>query len=138
MYQFVDPDKQVDKSLAGKYYSWDLKNLPWDEKDMKWLYKKGKDTDSTLMAISDVLSKCDEVCIATDDDPTGEGELLAWEILDQLNIAPKRWSRMYFVDESQKELQKAFEQRKTIISKDKDTDNLIETRDQLNNILDMI
>ena len=122
LYQLASPELQVDKALKAKYHSWSLENLPWNETDMHWVYTKGKDSDAALAAIQDTLQKCDEVCIATDDDPTGEGELLAWEILDHLNIAPKKWSRMYFVDESAKELQKAFVNRKKIESKDKDPD----------------
>lgn len=122
LYGFVNPDKQVAPALAAKYGKWDLDSLPWDEKDFQWKYAKKKDSDDTLKQIKSVLSKCSEVVIATDDDPTGEGELLAWEILDQLNIAPKVFSRMYFADESAKEIQKSFVNRKNIPSMDQDMD----------------
>lgn len=122
LYALDDPENQVDKPLADRYKSWDISNLPWSEKDFHWKYRPAKDSKDTLATIKSSLSICDEVCIATDDDPTGEGELLAWEILDQLNISPKKWSRMYFVDESQKELQKAFVNRKPIQSMQTDPD----------------
>lgn len=122
LYALDDPEKQVSADLTTKYKSWDISNLPWNEADLKWKYKKGKDVDDTLKTIKSVLSSCDEVCIATDDDPTGEGSLLAWEILDQLKISPKKWSRMYFADESVKSLQKSFTGRKSLISMEKDPD----------------
>ena len=122
LYTMDDPDKQVSAALAPKYKSWELDNLPWNETDFKWSYHPSKDAQSTLDDIKSTLSQCDEICIATDDDPTGEGELLAWEILDQLKLAPKKWSRMYFIDESKKELQKAFVNRKPIKSMQTDAD----------------
>lgn len=122
LYEFDDPEKQVSNALSADYKSWQLDKLPWDEHDFQWKYKKKKDADDTLKTIKANLSKCDEICIATDVDPTGEGELLAWEILDQLNLAPKKWSRMYFVDESAKEVTKAFKSRKQLQSMISDPD----------------
>ena len=109
-------------ALAPQYKSWDVKHLPWDEKDFNWKYVKKKDVDDALKQIKKVLSTCSEIVIATDDDPTGEGELLAWEILSELKLAPKSWSRMYFEDESVKEVQKAFRNRKSIKSMQSDVD----------------
>lgn len=119
LYELDDPDKQVDKVLAAKYRSWELSNLPWNEKDFKWNYRKQKDLPGAKRKVADILSdiqtefaKCDEICTATDDDPSGEGTLLADEILLGMNIHAKKWSRMFFVDESVKEIQKAFVNRK--------------------------
>lgn len=122
LYEYVDPEKQVAPALASQYHSWNIENLPWNEKDLNWKRDKKKDISSTLKQIKDVLSKCDEICIATDDDPTGEGELLAWEILDELNLRPKKWSRMYFADEAPNSIQDAFKKRKTIPSMAQDMD----------------
>lgn len=122
LYEMSKPEKQVAAPLVAKYKSWNMKHLPWDERDFQWKYEKKKDVNDALKQIKDVLSKCSEVVIATDDDPTGEGELLAWEILDQLHIAAKKWSRMYFIDESPKEITKAFVNRKTIPSMAQDMD----------------
>ncbi len=119
LYTFVDPEKQVDASLASKYHSWNMDNLPWNEKDFKWKYKKAQDIPNSNRKVQDILndiqttlSKCDEICTATDDDPTGEGTLLADEILFGLNLKAKKWSRMFFEDESVKKLQEAFVKRK--------------------------
>ena len=67
---------------------------------------------------------CDEIAIATDDDPTGEGELLAWEILDHLNLHNKKISRFHFLDETEKSLQEAFTNRTPITSMMDDPDYL--------------
>lgn len=114
IYTFVDPEKQVSKSLASKYHSWSIDNLPWDERDFTWKKVLVKDKAGVLSNIEAALRKCDEICIATDVEPTGEGELLAWEILDALALKPKKWSRMYFEDESVKSIQKAFVNRKEL------------------------
>lgn len=122
LYKFMSPEDQVDTSLSTYYKSWDINNLPWDESKFKWKYAKGKDTADTLKQIKTILNTCSEIVIATDDDPTGEGELLAWEILSELKLRPQKWSRMYFADESVKEIQKAFVNRKTIQSMQTDKD----------------
>lgn len=114
VFGYITPDKQVSPALSAKYKSWDLDNLPWNEKDIKWEKVKKKDTSSILATIKTVLSPCDEIVIATDVDPTGEGELLAWEILDALKFRPKKWSRMYFTDEAVPSIQKAFVSRKPL------------------------
>lgn len=121
LYEFADPDKQVAAELVSKYRNWYLKDLPWNEADIAWKRVKAKGADPVLKEIKTGLKGCDEVVIATDDDPTGEGELLAWEILEGLKIKA-RWSRMYFVDESVKSIQKAFRERKPIASMAADTD----------------
>lgn len=122
LYEFDSPEKQVPKSLVDKYKSWDLGNLPWIETDFSWKYITKSDVKDTLDTIKKVLSTCDEIVIATDDDPSGEGELLAWEILSQLKLKPKKWSRMYFVDESAKEITKAFVNRRQLQSMETDPD----------------
>ena len=122
LFEFKDPHEQVGNALSERYRVWNLDNLPWNEAHFKWARKQKPDTSSVLKNIKSVLSKCSEIVIATDVDPTGEGELLAWEILDELHLAPKRFSRMYFTDEAPKSLQKAFVTRKTIPSMMKDMD----------------
>ena len=123
LYEFVNPDEMVtDEALAKKLKSWNVDNLPWDESQFSWKRAKKKDTASLLKSLKSDLSSCDEIVIATDVDPTGEGELLAWEILDELKLRPKKFSRMFFIDESKKEVQKAFVQRKPIASMLSDMD----------------
>lgn len=123
LFEFADPADQVPANLKEDYGGkWTLDKLPWDESRMNWRRVKKKGVDDTLRAIKDGLSKCDEIAIATDVDPSGEGELLAWEILDELHLTPKRWSRFYFTDEAPTSIQKAFKTRKQIPSMLQDDD----------------
>lgn len=109
-----EPSHQVPPDKKEKYADWSITNLPWDEKDFRWKYKAKDTKDDTPSRIASTLAACDEICIATDNDPTGEGELLAWEILWQKKVRSKKYSRMYFEDESPASVQKAFRERKTL------------------------
>ena len=122
IYEYDDPSKQVQAVLVPKYKSWELDNLPWNESDFKWKRSLKKDKKEVLDRIKKAFSGCDEIVIATDVDPTGEGELLAWEILLEGNIKARKYSRMYFVDEAASSIQKAFKTRQVIGSADTDMD----------------
>lgn len=123
LYEFLDPKDQVAPALQDKYKSWMLQNMPWDHTDFKWLYGPRGDVDQCLEDINDTFEKCDEIVIATDDDPSGEGTLLAAEIIIELGFdGKKKISRMFFADESPKELQKAFKNRKKFRSVRDDPD----------------
>lgn len=115
VYEYVDPDQHVHPSLAAKYKSWSMSYLPWRAEDFGWKKKLKPKVSKVTSDIKNTLSKCSEIVIATDVDPTGEGAVLAIEILDELNlIGNKRFTRMYFIDESEVEIQKAFVGRKQI------------------------
>ena len=116
IYEFADPSAMVPASLKEQYAKWSLENLPWDETNFNWKRTQKKDTADVRKRIVDALMKCDEIAIATDVDPSGEGELLAWEILDENGLHPKKWSRFYFTDEAPASIQKAFKTRKQIPS----------------------
>lgn len=117
-----NPHEMVPSSLQDKYKSWDIEQLPWNADDFQWRKQPKKGADKILDAIKKTLERCDEIVIATDVDPTGEGELLAWEILEELNLDNHPVSRMYFMDESEKSIQKAFLQRKRLSSMEEDGD----------------
>ena len=125
IFEFDKPDGQVEENLKKKYKSWNLCYLPWNENDFKWKRSLKKGTSDIAKNIKSKLMQCSEIIIATDFDPTGEGQLLAWEILEELEIYPQKYSRMFFEDESVKEIQKAFVKRRTIISMKTDMDYLI-------------
>ena len=114
LYEFAEPEQQVPSALSETYKSWKLEHLPWDETQLAWKYKKGKDVTSALQAIKKTLTGCDEVVIGTDDDPTGEGELIAWQVFSELGLRANKYTRMFFADESEKEIQKAFVNRKLL------------------------
>ena len=122
LYEYKEPDEQVNTSLKAKYHSWSPANLPWDENDFRWIREKKGDAASLLSSIRSVLNQCDEIIIATDADPSGEGSLLGWEIIDELGLSRKKISRMFFDDESVKKLQQAFRNRKPLTTSDKDPD----------------
>ena len=123
LYEFTDPENMVsDETLKKKYHSWNVNLLPWNETDFAWKKVKKSGISDVLKNIKDGLSGCDEICIATDVDPTGEGELLAWEILHELKLKPKKWTRIYHDDEEVKSIQKAFRARKTLPSMEDDMD----------------
>lgn len=114
------PDKAADMcpdALKAKYASWNIANLPWNYQDFSWKKKKSSGMDKILKNIQAAASGCDEICIATDDDPTGEGELLAWEIIAGLKLKAQKYTRMYFEDETPASVQKAFISRKYLGNK---------------------
>lgn len=121
LYELAKPEFQVAPALAPKYKSWALSNLPWDETAIQWKKNPRDGSAAILKEIKTTLSACDEIVIATDDDPTGEGELLAWEILSALNLK-KKTTRMYFPDEAVKSIQDAFVSRVPIKSMMEDMD----------------
>ncbi len=114
LYEFADPADMVDDKKSSKYKSWDVANLPWNENDFSWKRVKKKGVNDVLKSIKSTLAGCDEIVIATDVDPTGEGELLAYEVIEELKLQKKKISRMYFIDETVPEIQKAFKNRKVI------------------------
>jgi DNA topoisomerase-3 len=117
LYEFVDPHRMVaDPALVTKYQKWDLANLPWDPEDLNWELELIKGADSVAQDVKRALSNCDEIVIATDVDPTGEGGMIAVNLLVELGLQPRSWSRMYFTDEAPASLQKAFTSRKPIPS----------------------
>lgn len=111
-----DTTVHVPKDAASRYKSWDIVNLPWDETIFTWKRKAIPDTLKERTNITKACRTADEVVIATDNDPTGEGDGIAIEVLLENNITNKRFSRMYFEDESVTEIQKAFKSRKIIPS----------------------
>ena len=116
LFGYKMPENQVPKELSEKYSNWNINLLPWNEKDFSWVREKKNGAESFLKVIKEKLGTVDEIVIATDVDPTGEGFLLAAEIIEELKLKPKKFSRMYFIDESVKEIQKAFKERKIIPS----------------------
>lgn len=116
LFELKQPVDQVDPSKRAKYASWALSELPWDVNDFAFEREKKKDTSKLLADIKKTLGSCDELAIATDSDVSGEGGLLAWEIISELGLDRKPISRMYFTDESPASIKKAFVSRKRLTS----------------------
>lgn len=138
--EFRQPHEQVPSDKSALYKSWAIENLPWDHREMSWertlRIKKKKNRDGKIIddpedarfkkqflaAIADAFKDCDELVIGTDIDPTGEGDLIAWEVLEQISHAGKKFSRMYFTDDEPESLKKAFIERQPIESQAKHGD----------------
>lgn len=116
LFELKQPVDQVAPAKREKYGSWALKDLPWDVTDFAFEREKKKDTSKLLADIKKTLSSCDSVILAGDTDPSGEGFLLAWEIVSELGLSHKPIYRMYFTDESPASIQKAFVSRKRLSS----------------------
>lgn len=116
LFELKQPVDQVASAKRERYASWALKDLPWDPNDFAFEREKKKDTSKLLADIKKTLSSCDSIAVCTDLDPSGEGFLLAWEVISELGLAHKPIYRMYFTDESPASIQKAFVSRKRIAS----------------------
>ena len=116
LFELKQPVDQVASAKRERYGSWALKDLPWDVTDFAFEREKKKDTSKLLADIKKTLSSCDSIAVCTDLDPSGEGFLLAWEVISELGLAHKPIYRMYFTDESPASIQKAFVSRKRIAS----------------------
>lgn len=130
LYEYVEPDKQVEKELANKYASWAISNLPWHYKDFKWKKAITPGASQLIKEIKEKLSICNEIVIATDFDAiSGEGFLLGAEVLLECNLLKKgvKLSRMIFLNEDEQTLLKAFDQREEI----KDIKTYVEFRKSL-------
>lgn len=114
--ELAPPDQQVPEEASERYASWKLDDMPWDRSQMAWTRIVIESTRDVFDAASDAvraLKPTDEVVIATDIDPSGEGELLAWELLDAVGYAGPV-SRMRHADETPDPVRKAFREREPI------------------------
>lgn len=117
MLEFVEPHEMVGEREKKDFQSWEPGTMPWDVSQLNWKkqpqksvnMKTGK-TTSKAGAIADVkkaAQNASAIVIATDKDPSGEGQLIGWEVIQAIGWkGPVK--RMYFIDESEKELQKGF------------------------------
>ncbi|MFD7540189.1 DNA topoisomerase [Streptomyces sp. NPDC059819] len=116
LYEFAQPHAMVDSSLADAYQKWDLGNLPWNPTDLTWKRAPQKNVADVIKALRSALGRGAEIVIATDLDPSGEGDLLFWEAIDELGFHGRKFSRMEFTDESKTSIQRAFERRRPVKS----------------------
>lgn len=118
LYEFVEPHEQVPAALTERYQKWDLAGLPWDEKLFSWKRKPQRATSSVINDLKAAARGASEIVCGTDLDPTGEGALLFAEPILELNIRPPRLTRMYFTDEAEASIKKAFRERKPVPGND--------------------
>jgi DNA topoisomerase-3 len=119
LYELAQPEDQLTNALPSEVAamkSWNLADLPWDASGFAWSRVPIKGTSDTIKQVRSALSGVDEIVIATDLDPTGEGDAIAWNIIDELGLHGKKFSRMEFTDEAPASIQKAFVKRRPIKS----------------------
>ena len=115
--EYVEPHQMVADDLKDTYKSWEPGDMPWDETKLQWQKgaRKSKNmrtgkvetTASLIQATKAAAQGCSAIVIATDVDPSGEGQLIGWEVIQAIG-----WKgavkRLNFVDESEKRLQEGF------------------------------
>ena len=118
IFEFVKPGlpgSTINPDDETTFRSWDVLNLPWDETKLSWKRTHSERVASKVRELKEELKNVNEIAIATDLDPTGEGDLIAIEIIQELGYATgKKYSRVHFLDDKPKSLQKAFMERKPI------------------------
>lgn len=125
MMEYVEPFDMVAPELQEGYKTWSLDAPLWSFKDMSFKrrpkryknMKTGKVTDSRyeLKQIAEAAKQATAIVIATDDDPSGEGQLIGWEVIHAIGYKGDV-KRMYFLDEAAPSLQKAFRNMVTLPS----------------------
>lgn len=117
LFEFREPHEQVSAELVERYRSWDLSCLPWNPAELRWERRPSAQSgvSEILRTLEAKARTADEVVVATDVDPSGEGGLLFAEPMIELGIAPRKLSRMYFTDEAAVSIQTAFVSRKEIV-----------------------
>lgn len=120
--EYDDPNKMVDDpDEQKKLGTWDLKNLPWDASRFNWSYHPVKNRNRIINNLKDAIrvDQPQALVIATDSDPSGEGDLLGWEVIDYVH-----WNgpvyRMNFADETIEGLKKGFDKLHLIADKMQD------------------
>lgn len=104
--EFADPSEQVSSTLKEKYSSWKLEDLNWNLRDLNWKKVPKSYAKKFLTSIRQASHNAKSIIIATDTDPSGEGELLAWEIINAIGWQGKVY-RENHADESPKSIVKA-------------------------------
>lgn len=119
LYELAMPEAQLrgaSAEEAARMKSWNLANLPWDSSRFTWSRVQSRDAGPVLSQLRQVLPRVSEIVIATDIDPTGEGDAIAWNIIDELGLHGKKFSRMEFTDEAPASIQRAFVKRRPVKS----------------------
>lgn len=101
LFELKPLEDMVDPALKDSFTSWAIKDLPFDHNQIKFqlqikhqLNKSKKLVPSEYHVklykeIQAAIGKSDTVIIATDVDPSGEGDLLAWEIINATGFKGK-------------------------------------------------
>ncbi|WP_304250276.1 DNA topoisomerase [Limosilactobacillus gastricus] len=100
------PEAMVEDQDQDQFRSWQPEDIPWDLAKIKWrkeiIPSKRRYIDNLRKLSQD--AKC--IVIATDDDATDEGEMIAWEAIDYIHWHGKVM-RCFFGDLETPTIQKA-------------------------------
>lgn len=111
-----DPQDQVSSDKVDRYAEWNSYDaFPWNLDDFAW--KKtyiDADAKKNIQQIKIAAQDKDAIVIATDCDPSGEGDLLAWEIIDAIGWRSTVY-RAYFSTEAK--IKEAIINRKDVSDK---------------------
>lgn len=131
--QWDEPELMVDPSLKDKYKDWSLESALWNINDFHWHkipIKKYNTRNKKIMSrkdditrIKNDVSSANKLVIATDVDPSGEGEMIGWELINSIGWK-KPVYRMYHADETVNSIHSAFDNMKIITDQAKDGDYL--------------
>lgn len=114
--EFKEPHEQVDDDYVDEFKSWEVSHMPWDIKRMSWqkqpIVRQGRNGQKSMLGtineIKREVDKASTVVIATDVDPSGEGQLIAWEVLQAIGYKGAV-KRMNFDDEESSSLQRSWD-----------------------------
>lgn len=123
LYEFKQPQEMAPNEPPERYEKWRLDTLPWDASSFDWSRTPRKGARDVIATVRKDMREpdVDEICCATDLDPSGEGDLLFWEVIDAVRPrASIRLTRMEFVDESPDALRKSFDKRRDMADEDKE------------------
>ena len=112
-----------------RFDSWDPDNLPWDVSLIQWAKTpiraknprtgKVETTQGLLDNLKQSSADADAIVIATDTDPSGEGELLAWEAINAIGWHKKVF-RENHTDESEAGIKKAMSNLRDVSNQARD------------------
>ena len=114
--KYKKPQDNVPENYAKQFNDWkNLSSYPWDTNLFKWEYEinpSGKPptiehSKKLLKTIKSTSVGQDAIIIATDNDPSGEGDVLAWEIINYIGWKGQVY-RLHFKSESKEDILKAF------------------------------
>lgn len=121
----------VAPALKERYDSWDPAHIPWDVSDINWAKTpiqtknprtgKVESTKGLISSLKNAAADADAIVIATDTDPSGEGELLAWEAINAIGWRKKVY-RENHADESEAGIKKALSNLRDVSVQSQDGD----------------
>lgn len=109
--QLKAPEEQVDdQDLAASIHNWgSIQSIPWPLGQFKWEKVVDQKKRGVLTSIQRAAKGIDAVVLATDNDESGEGDVIGMEIVKAIHWGGKVL-RCYFPDESVNGLRKALKQ----------------------------